>query len=152
MALRFATLALALAAAASAAAQTAKPDAAQTVKPDAARSKAPDPDADRTVIEADAIEGVSDLEVSARGNAEIRRDDLTIFGETLRYNRETGRAEGDGGVRLQRGADRFFGPHLQYNTLDDTGAFESPSYLLERDRTARGLPSASSSSAATAIA
>jgi len=130
MALRFAMLALALAAAAPAAAQTAKPDAAQP--------KAPDPEADRTIIEADVIEGVSDLEVSARGNAEIRRDDMTIFGETLRYNRETGRAEGDGGVRLQRGADRFFGPRLYYNILDDTGVFESPSYLLERDRTARG--------------
>ena len=122
-------LAAALAIAAPAAAQTAKPGAA---------SKPADPDAERTVIEADVIDGVSDLEVSARGNAEIRRDDMTIFGETLRYNRETGRAEGDGGVRLQRGADRFFGPHLQYNILDDTGAFESPSYLLERDRTARG--------------
>jgi LPS-assembly protein len=81
---------------------------------------------------------VSDLEVSARGNAEIRRDDMTIFGETLRYNRELGMAEGDGGVRLQRGADRFHGPRLYYNMLDDTGVFESPSYLLERDRTARG--------------
>ena len=96
MALRFATLAAALAVAAPAAAQTGKPN----------------PEADRTVIEAEIIEGVSDLEVGARGNAEIRRDDMTIFGETLRYNREFGRAEGDGGVRLQRGADRFFGPRL----------------------------------------
>ena len=130
MALRFAMLALALAAAA--------PAAAQTAKPQAASAKAPDPEAERTVIEADVIDGVSDLEVSARGNAEIRRDDLTIFGETLRYNRETGRAEADGGVRLQRGADRFFGPHLHYNTLDHSGVFEGPSYLLERERTARG--------------
>jgi LPS-assembly protein len=121
MALRCAVLVLALAAAARAGAQ-AKPD----------------PEADRTVVEAEVIEGVSDLEVSARGNAEIRRDEMTIFGETLRYNRETGLAEGDGGVRLQRGADRFFGPRLYYNILDDTGVFESPSYLLERDRTARG--------------
>jgi len=104
----------------------------------AAQAGKPDPEADRTVIEADVIEGVSDLEVSARGNAEIRRDEMTIFGESLRYNRETGRAEGDGGVRLQRGADRFFGPRLYYNILDDTGAFETPSYLIERDRTARG--------------
>jgi LPS-assembly protein len=118
MAFRFATLALALAAAAPASAQTAE--------------------ADRTTIEADVIEGVSDLEVTARGNAEIRRDDMTIFGEILRYNRELGRAEADGGVRLQRGADRFFGPRLYYNTLDDTGVFESPNYLLQRDRTARG--------------
>jgi LPS-assembly protein len=122
MAMRFAMLAAALAAAAPAAAQSAKPPA----------------EADRTTIEADVIEGVSDLEVSGRGNAEIRRDDMTIFGESLRYNREFGRAEGEGGVRLQRGADRFFGPRLYYNTLDDTGVFESPSYLLERERTARG--------------
>jgi LPS-assembly protein len=122
MAFRFATLALALAAAMPAVAQTAKPD----------------PEADRTTIEAEVIEGVSDLEVTARGSAEIRRDDITIFGELLRYNRELGRAEADGGVRLQRGADRFFGPRLHYNTLDDTGVFESPQYLLERDRTARG--------------
>jgi LPS-assembly protein len=140
MALRFATLALALAAAAPVAAQISKPDAAQTSKPDAARAGVPDldPEADRTIVEGEVIEGVSDLEVGVRGNAEIRRDDMTIFGETLRYNRELGRAEGDGGVRLQRGADRFFGPHLYYNTLDDTGVFDSPTYLLERDRTARG--------------
>ena len=122
MAMRFAMLAVALAAAAPAAAQTAKPPA----------------EADRTTIEADVIEGVSDLEVGARGNAEIRREDMSIFGESLHYNREFGRAEGEGGVRLQRGADRFFGPRLYYNTLDDTGVFESPTYLLERDRTARG--------------
>jgi LPS-assembly protein len=121
MAMRFAMLAAALAAAAPAAAQSEPPA-----------------EADRTTIEADVIEGVSDLEVSGRGNAEIRRDDMTIFGESLRYNREFGRAEGEGGVRLQRGADRFFGPRLYYNTLDDTGVFESPSYLLERERTARG--------------
>ena len=84
MAMRFAMLAAALAAAAPAAAQSAKPQA----------------EADRTTIEADVIEGVSDLEVSARGNAEIRRDDMSIFGESLCYNREFGRAEGEGGVRL----------------------------------------------------
>jgi LPS-assembly protein len=122
MAMRFAMLAAALFAASPAAAQSAKP-AAQ---------------ADRTTIEADVIEGVSDLEVGARGNAEIRRDDMSIFGDSLRYNREFGRAEGEGGVRLQRGPDRTFGPRLYYNTLDDTGEFESPSYLFERDRTARG--------------
>ncbi len=118
MVFRVATLAVALAAAAPALAQKEDPD--------------------RTTIEAESIEGVSDLEVTARGKAEIRRDDMTIFGEVLRYNRETGRAEGEGGVRLQRGADRFFGPRLQYNMLDDTGVFEEPGYLLQRDRIARG--------------
>jgi lipopolysaccharide assembly outer membrane protein LptD (OstA) len=126
MALRFATFTLALALSVPAAAQTGKSPPAGDIS------------TDRTTIEADVIEGVSDLEVSARGNAEISREDMSIFGDQLRYNREFGYAEGDGGVRLQRGADRFFGPSLQYNVLDDTGAFESPQYLLERERTARG--------------
>ena len=117
---RFATLAAALVAA---------PAFAQTGEPDPAA---------RTTIDAERIEAVGDLEVSARGAAEIRRDDLTIFGEHLRYNRELGFAEGEGGVRLQSGADRFFGPRLEYNTRDDTGEFESPGYLLQREHTARG--------------
>jgi LPS-assembly protein len=91
-----------------------------------------------TTIDAQSIEGVADIEVTARGNAEIRRDDVTIFGEVLRYNRELGRAQGEGGVRLQRGLDRFFGPRLEYNTLDDTGVFESPGYLIQGDLPARG--------------
>jgi LPS-assembly protein len=132
MLLRFATLACALAAAAAVSAQTGSGDPR---KPDPRSS---DPDTDRTVVEADVIEGVSDLEVSARGSAEITRDDISIFGETLRYNREFGRAEGDGGVRLRRGSDRFFGPRLYYSTLDDTGVFENLEYILQRDRTARG--------------
>ncbi len=127
MPFRIAMLALALAAAGAASAQTGAGDA-----------RGADADLDRTVVEADVIEGVSDLEVTARGNAEINRDDLSIFGDLLRYNRELGRAEGDGGVRLRRGSDRFFGPRLYYNTFDDTGVFETPEYLLQGDRTARG--------------
>ena len=95
-------------------------------------------DAAGTVIDAERIEGISDLEVSATGAAEIRRGETSIFGESLRYNRELGTAEAEGGVRLQSGVDRFFGPRLEYSTLDDTGTFEQPRYLLQRDRTARG--------------
>jgi LPS-assembly protein len=34
--------------------------------------------------------------------------------------------------------DRFFGPRMQYNTLDDTGVLENPTFLLQSDQTARG--------------
>jgi LPS-assembly protein len=92
-----------------------------------------------TTIDAEEIEGVGDIEVTARGNAEIRRDAVTIFGDTLRYNAEFGRAQGEGGVRLQRGLDRFFGPRLEYDTREDTGTVEAPGYyLLEREPPARG--------------
>ena len=61
-----------------------------------------------------------------------------IFGDVLRYNRELGRAEGEGGVRMQSGVDRFFGPRMEYNTLDGTGVFEQPTFLLQREQEARG--------------
>ncbi|MGQ0652363.1 MAG: LPS-assembly protein LptD [Betaproteobacteria bacterium] len=89
-------------------------------------------------VDAQTIEGVGDIEVTARGKAEIRRDDTSIFGEVLRYNRELGRVQGEGGVRLQQGLDRFFGPRLEYNTLDSTGVFEEPGFLLQRELPARG--------------
>src|SRR3954467_13832717 len=75
-------------------------------------------------IDAARMEGVGELEVTARGNAEIKQDELTIFGEVLKYNREFGRVEADQGARLQAGVDRFFGPRLRYGTLDDTGSFD----------------------------
>jgi LPS-assembly protein len=87
-------------------------------------------------IDAERIDGVGELDVSARGNAEIRQDDLVIFGDVLKFNREFGRAAGEGGVRLQIGVDRFFGPRLQYNTLDDTGEFEQPSYIMRGESAA----------------
>ena len=36
-----------------------------------------------TTIDAERIEGVGELEVTARGNAEIRQGDFSVFGEVL---------------------------------------------------------------------
>jgi LPS-assembly protein len=82
-----------------------------------------------TTIDADSIEGVSELEVTARGQVEFRREDLTIYSEFLRYNPEFG------GVRLLRGVARFFGPRLRYNTQNDTGVFEGMSYSIPGETT-----------------
>jgi LPS-assembly protein len=118
---RFATLAVALAVAAPALAQDLSPDFSG-----------------ETTIDAEAFQSIGDLEFSARGRVEARREDASVYAEELRFNRETGRLEASGGVRLSSGADRFYGPRLQYDTQDDTGVFEEPTYLLQRERTARG--------------
>jgi LPS-assembly protein len=91
-----------------------------------------------TTIDAERIESASELEVTARGRVELRRDDLNVFSDFLRYNREFGRIEADGGVRLEQGGDRFFGPRLRYDSLNETGVFEAPNYLIRRNQTARG--------------
>jgi LPS-assembly protein len=109
-----------------------KPAIAPKPAPSPPRPKGP------TTIDAEKIEGVSDLEVTARGRVEFQREDLTIYSELLRYNQEYGRIEADGGVRLQRGLGRFFGPRLRYNTQDDTGVFEQPAFIVDSDPPARG--------------
>ncbi|HTP63385.1 MAG TPA: LPS assembly protein LptD [Burkholderiales bacterium] len=105
--------------------------------PKPAPAKAPKP-VGPTTIDAEQIEGVSGLEVTARGRVEFQREDLSIYSEYLRYNREFGRVEADGGVRVQRGVDRFFGPRLRYNTQDDTGVFEEATFLIGENMPARG--------------
>jgi LPS-assembly protein len=86
-------------------------------------------------IDAQSIEGVSELEVTARGAVEFQREDLTVYSEYLRFNQEFGRIEADGGVRFLRGADRFFGSRLRYKTQDDTGTFDDSNYILRGETT-----------------
>ncbi len=91
-----------------------------------------------TTIEAQSIEGVSEFEVTARGQVELRRDELNIYADFLRYNQEFGRVEADGGVRLERGGDRFFGPRLSFDITKDTGVFEEPTFIVRRNLASRG--------------
>lgn len=128
MPLRYAMLVIALAAAAPAAAQLRLPS------PPAAGAEKKEP----MTIDAERIDGVGELEVTARGAAELKQGELNVFGDYLKYNQEFGRVDADGGVRLQIGVDRFFGPRLRYSTLDDTGLFEEPHFLMQRDLPARG--------------
>ena len=91
-----------------------------------------------TTIDAQKIEGISDIEVTATGSVELRRDETSIFTDYLKYNQEIGSVEAKGGVRLERDSDRFFGPSLRYNLNDDTGVFDHPHFVIPRDRVARG--------------
>ena len=91
-----------------------------------------------TTIDAERIDGVADLEISARGKVELQQDELRIFSDSLKYNQEYGRLEAEGGVRLEQGGDRFFGPHLFYDLRQDTGVLDEPRYLIRREQDARG--------------
>ena len=124
---RYAMLAVALVAASPAIAQT--PAAAPG---GIAEEKEP------MTIDAERLEGVGQIEIGARGASEIEQGDLNIFGQSLRLNQESGWLEGEDGVRLKSGVDRFFGPRLRYNTLDGTGVFDEPHFLLQRDLPAHG--------------
>lgn len=121
-------VAVALACAAQAQAQAPKP----------APIAAPLREMGPTTIDAEHIEGVGGQETAARGNVELHQDDTVIFSDTLRFNAEFGRIEADGGVRLQQGNDRFSGPSLRYDSINRTGVFEEPSFVMRGDQPARG--------------
>jgi len=91
-----------------------------------------------TTIDAERIDGVGDLEITARGSVELQRDGTKVFSDFLRYNQEFGRIDADGGVRLELDGDRFFGPRLRFDALMETGVFDQPTYLIQREQTARG--------------
>ena len=115
----------------------AGPVLAQAIKP--APVVAPSRQSGPATIDAEHIEGVGGQEVTATGNAELRQDDTVIFGDYLHYNQEFGRIEADGGVRLEQGGDRFSGPRLRYDSRNQTGVFEQPSFVLRRgEQPARG--------------
>jgi len=105
----------------------------------AAAAQMPVPEASApTTIDAQSIEGISGLEVTARGGVEFRQGELEIYADYLKYNREFGRVQAEGGVRVAQGADRFFGPRLRYDTTTHTGELESPTFVMRRGQTARG--------------
>ncbi len=96
------------------------------------------PAEEAATIDARSIEGISGLEVTAEGGVEFRQGDTSVYAEHLKYNREFGRLEADGGVRLGQGSDRFNGTTLRYDTIGQTGVLENPDFLLRRRQTARG--------------
>ena len=96
------------------------------------------PSSEPVTIDAERIEGVGELELTAHGAAEINQGDLNVFGEVLRFNQELGTVDAEGGARMKTTTDRIFGPRLRYNTVDDTGVVEAPRFLLRRDLSAHG--------------
>jgi LPS-assembly protein len=103
----------------------------------AALAQTPEPGEPAT-IDAQSIEGIAGLEVTATGAVEFRQGDFSVYADFLRFNREFGRLEARGGVRIQQGTSYFSGPSLHYDTATHTGSLEEPQFLIRRQLTARG--------------
>ncbi|HEY6241174.1 MAG TPA: LPS-assembly protein LptD [Burkholderiales bacterium] len=82
------------------------------------------------VLDADRIEGVPGRDTTAQGNASLRRGDLSIRAETLKYREKNENVEALGNVRLERSGDILSGPALRYSIKDETGIFEKPEFIL----------------------
>ena len=83
-----------------------------------------------TYVTADRVEGVADREVTAEGRAELRKGDVTIGADRLKYLSASEDVEAVGHVRIQRRGDVIEGPSLKYHLPDSTGLFDKPQYSL----------------------
>ena len=84
------------------------------------------------MLRAEQITGRTDAETVATGNAELRRGELLIRADELRYNQADDRAVARGSVRIDQNGDRYSGPELQLNIDEFSGFFLSPTYFFGR--------------------
>ena len=82
------------------------------------------------VIDADRIEGVSGKETTARGNATLRRGELSVQADSLKYQEEQEEVEARGNVRFKSGSNVMSGALLRYRIPDATGMFEKPEFTF----------------------
>lgn len=81
-------------------------------------------------IDADRIEGVSGRETTAQGNATLRKGDLSVRADLLKYREESEDVEARGNVRFESGGNVVSGPLLKYRVGDATGVFEKPEFTF----------------------
>jgi LPS-assembly protein len=95
---------------------------------------------DDTFIDADAVDGRNALEISADGKVRLRRGDLTMFSDRLRFDQAINEVTAEGNVRMLRGKDAIEGPRGTLNLDTKVGEFESPSYRFQRPAPVRAVP------------
>ncbi len=83
-------------------------------------------------ISADTMQGYANRETSASGNAELRRDDVSIRADQLLYLYATDEVRASGSVRLARGRDRMSGTGLRLRVHDNVGRFDHAEYEFTR--------------------
>lgn len=83
-----------------------------------------------TFVIADRIEGVTEVEIEASGNAEIRKGSTLLYGDRIRYFQDSDEAEATGNVKLLVQGDQVTGPRLRMRLGDTTGIFDEPVFNL----------------------
>ena len=101
-------------------------------------------------LDADRIEGVPGKETSAEGNVILRRGELSIRADSLKFREADESVEASGGVRLQSEGSSMSGPGLRYRMNEGTGVFDKPEYTFgPRERL--GMPPTTGRGQAEAI-
>lgn len=89
-----------------------------------------------TEVRARRILGLRSVEMVAEGDAELQRDDMTLFADRMTYNELTDEAYADGNVRIEQGDDWMTGDWARMIVFEQVGEMDAPTYSI----TAPGRP------------
>ncbi|QDX81278.1 hypothetical protein B9N43_08500 [Denitratisoma sp. DHT3] len=103
-----------------------------TAQPAAAARPAPPPAPGVVHVEADRIEGKSEVQTVADGAVVLRKQNNTLTADHLVYREAEDEVDATGNVRLLRDKDEMTGPHLKMQVDKSVGYFESPTYTINR--------------------
>ncbi|GAB1394188.1 LPS-assembly protein LptD [Rhodocyclaceae bacterium] len=110
-------------------------------------------DAAPTVITARGLKGVNEQEAIAEGEALLQRAGDSLYADRIVYRQVEDELEATGNVRLLAPDSDITGPRLRLRMEESTGEFESPVYVIRRQRapvdepalTLAGLPAVNES-------
>ena len=83
-----------------------------------------------TYISAQGIQGEKDRYVNAEGEVELRKPDVKVNADKLRYDQVEDTLDAQGKVRLQTSAGVLKGPDLHLKLSDKTGSMNTPQYAV----------------------
>ncbi|HKO87873.1 MAG TPA: LPS-assembly protein LptD [Burkholderiales bacterium] len=81
-------------------------------------------------VVADRLEGLTEGEIEASGNAEVRKGDMTLYADEIRYWQDSDEVEATGRVKLLNRGNEVEGPRAKIRLTDHTGIFEKPVFSL----------------------
>lgn len=81
-------------------------------------------------LESDQMDGDPDSNVTLTGNAEVRRIDTVIKGDSINYRKAAGEVDSQGSARLIRDGSLMTGPAMHYNVDTDSGTLDQPNFWI----------------------
>ncbi|MDZ4098671.1 MAG: outer membrane protein assembly factor BamE, partial [Methylophilaceae bacterium] len=101
-------------------------------------SEEPDIEPGSIVVEGDTMDFYLDRQMRSFGNASIKKDNQSIYGDKIEYDVQNDELHVVGNTRIEADGMKVWGPELKMKLNDSVGEMQSPSFELDTQFT--GVP------------
>lgn len=113
--------------------QLALDRALQLPPPASTLPEAPELPPDSIVVEGDKLDFYLDRRLHSYGNASIKKDDQSIYGDTIEYDIQNDELHVVGNTRIELKSLKIAGPELRMRLYDNVGEMKEPSFELDSE-------------------